>query len=154
METLPEYIALYKSDAIVDGNKFKWNLNQSYFTNTRGNVCYVSLVECIMDAPDTNEIIVKYHGGQNQNTTDRQASVIGLLSMTNPHNQNAGHLQLSSSETIKLLISARPSVITLQTNNLDNTSYVPTDAVFILKFEYANVKEENENLLEQQYLKM
>jgi len=153
--TLPEYLALYKSDALVDGNIYTWNLDQqSYLTNTRGNVCYVSLVECIMDGPDSNEVIVKYHSAQNQVTTDRQASVIGLLSMSNPHNQNAGHVELTSSESIKLLVNARPQKIVLQTNNLDNTSYVPTDAVFILKFEYLNVKKQNENLLEQQYLKL
>jgi len=153
--TLPEYVALYKSDATVSGNIYTWNLDQqSYFTNSRGNVCYVSLVECIISAPDSNEIIVKYHGSQNQFTTDRQPAVIGLLSMTAPHQQNAGHLQLSSSETIKLLVNSRPKKIVLQTNNLDNTSYVPDEAVFILKFEYLNIKKQNENLLEQQYLKL
>ena len=101
METIPEYLTLYKSDALIDGNKFTWNIQQSYFTNTRGNVCYVSLVECIMNAPDANEVIVKYHGAQNQNTTDREASVIRLLSVTAPHQQNAGHIQFSGSETIK-----------------------------------------------------
>jgi hypothetical protein len=148
MEAIPEYIALYKSDSITDENKYTWNINQSYYSNSRGPICYVSLVECIMDAPENNEIIVKYHGGQNQNTTDRQPSVIGLLSMTNPHNQNSGHLQLSSSETIKLLISSRPQTITLQTNS------IPTDALFILKFEYLGLKQQQENLNQQEYPKL
>jgi hypothetical protein len=107
-----------------------------------------------MDSPNSNEIIVKYHGGQNQNTTDRQPSVLGLMSMTNPHQQNAGHLQLSSSEPIKLLISSRPQKITIQTNNLDNTSFVPDDAVFVLKFEYLGLKNQQESLNEQEYPKL
>jgi hypothetical protein len=154
MEAIPEYLALYKSDAVTDDNKYTWNINQSYYSNSRGPICYVSLAQCIMDSPNSNEIIVKYHGGQNQNTTDRQPSVLGLMSMTNPHQQNAGHLQLSSSEPIKLLISSRPQKITIQTNNLDNTSFVPDDAVFVLKFEYLGLKNQQESLNEQEYPKL
>jgi hypothetical protein len=154
MEAIPEYLALYKSDAVTDDNKYTWNINQSYYSNSRGPICYVSLAQCIMDSPNSNEIIVKYHGGQNQNTTDRQPSVLGLMSMTNPHQQNAGHLQLSSSEPIKLLISSRPQKIIIQTNNLDNTSFVPDDAVFVLKFEYLGLKNQQESLNEQEYPKL
>lgn len=154
MQAVPEYLSLYKDNAIVDGNKLTWNIQQSYYTNTRGGVCYVSLVQCIMTSPDNNEVVIKFHSGQNQNTTDKQPSVLGLMSMANPHNQNAGHLQLSSSEPIKLLISSRPQKITIQTNNLDNSSFTPNDAIFVLKFEYIPVKKEIDNLVDQHYLKL
>ena len=154
METIPEYLALYKDDALSDGNKFTWNINQSYYSNSRGPICYVSLVQCIMDSPDNNEVVIKFHSGQNQITTDKQPSVLGLMSMSNPHNQTNGHLELSSSEPIKLLINSRPQKITIQTNNLDNTSFTPTDAIFILKLEYLPLKKEQDNLIDQQYPKL
>jgi hypothetical protein len=154
METIPEYLALYKDDAVTDGNKYTWNINQSYYSNSRGPVCYVSLVQCIMDSPDTNEVVIKFHSGQNQNTTDKQPPVLAVMSMSSPHNQNSGHLELSSSEPIKLLISSRPQKITIQTNNLDNTSFTPTDAIFILKLEYLPLKKEQDNLIDQQYPKL
>lgn len=138
LSNVPDYLTLYKDEAIVSGNNFSWNIPQQYYSSARGNVCFVSLVECIMSSPDTNEVIVKYHGGQNANNTKNDANVIGLMSMSNPHNQNSGHLQFTSSQNINLLIQARPSTITLSTANIDNSSYVPTNAIFVLKFDYLN----------------
>jgi hypothetical protein len=155
METIPEYLALYKSDATTDGNKYTWNINQSYYSNSRGSVCYVSLVQCLMTSPNNNEVIIKIQSGQNEITTDKQASVLALLAM-NESVAGGGHLSLNSSEPIKLLINSRPKTITLQTNNLDNTAYNlgNNDAVFILKFEYLPLKQEQENFIEQQYPKL
>jgi hypothetical protein len=155
METIPEYLALYKSDATTDGNKYTWNILQSYYSNSRGSVCYVSLVQCLMTSPNNNEVIIKIQSGQNEITTDKQASVLALLAM-NESVAGGGHLSLNSSEPIKLLINSRPKTITLQTNNLDNTAYNlgNNDAVFILKFEYLPLKQEQENFIEQQYPKL
>tara|TARA_R100001463_G_scaffold134408_1_gene196588 strand:+ start:1211 stop:1654 length:444 start_codon:yes stop_codon:yes gene_type:complete len=147
MQAIPEYLALYKDNAIVDGNKLSWNVQQSYYTNSRGPICYVSLVSCAMDTNDTDQIIVKYHGSQNQNTTDRQPSVIGMMDKKN-------FSSLQSAEPIKLLISSRPQNITIQTNLVDNTAHVPTDAVFVLKFEYLDAKEQTNNLINQEYSKL
>jgi hypothetical protein len=158
METIPDYVSLYFQNAKVDGNKYTWNIQQSYYTNTRGNVCYVSLADCIIDAPDDNEIIVKYHGGQNQITSDKEPPVIGLLSMSAPHDSDFGHVQYSASEPIRVLIDARPQTITLQLNNINDSPYNliqgVNSAVFVLKFEYPPVKKEVENLVDQHYLKL
>ncbi len=143
LQNTPDYIALYKDDASVNGNQYSWNIPNNYFSTARGNKCYVSLAQVIMSSPDTNEVIVKYHGGANASTSDKNSNVLALLSMSNPHNQNAGHLQFSGSEQINLLINARPSTITISTNNLDNSSYVPTDAVFVLKFTYLDPENSN-----------
>ena len=155
METIPEYLALYKSDAVTDGNKYTWNINQSYYSNSRGSVCYVSLVQCLMSSPDNNEVIIKIHSGQNEITTDKQASVLGLMVM-NESVAGGGHLSLNSSEPIRIKINSRPKTITLQTNNLDNTAYNlgNNNAIFILKLEYLPLKEEQDNLIAQEYPKL
>lgn len=145
LQNTPDYIALYKDNASVSGdnNVYTWNIPNNYFSSARGNKCYVSLAQVIMSSPDSNEVIVKYHGGVNASTSDNNANVLGLMSMSNPHNQNAGHLQFSGSEQINLLINARPSTITISTNNLDNSAYEATDAVFVLKFTYLNPETSN-----------
>lgn len=147
METIPEYITLHKANAVVSNNQYTWNINDAYYTSTRGAICYVSLVQCCMDTQNNNQILIKYHGSQNSIQTDNQAPIIGTIDK-----QNFSGLQ--SAEPVKLLVSARPNKITLQTNNLDNSSFVPTDAVFVLKFEYLKLKTEINNLIDQQYTKL
>ena len=147
MQAIPEYISLNKDNAVVDGNKYTWNINQSYYTNTRGGVCYVSLVSCAIDTNDDHNVVIKYHGAQNQITSDKQAPVIGVIDKKN-------FSSLQSAEPIKLLIGARPQNITIQTNLVDNTAFVPDDAIFVLKFEYIPVKKEIDNLVDQHYLKL
>ena len=138
---VPDYITLYKSDASVSGNSYTWNVPQTYYNNARGSICYVSLADVIMTSPDAEEVVVLLQNAQNAETTKNNGCVLGLLPMSNPHNQNAGHLSYNNSQPINLLIQARPSTITIKTTTLDNTSYVPTNAIFVLKFVYLPIKE-------------
>ena len=150
---VPDYITLYKSDALPStGNSYTWNIPQTYYNNARGSICYVSLADVIMTAPDNEEVVILLQSSQNAETTKNNGSVLGLLPMSNPHNQNAGHLTYNNSQPINLLIQARPSSITLTTTTLDNTSYIPTNAIFVLKFVYLPIKEAIMNYKESEYL--
>ena len=136
---VPDYITLYKSDASVSGNSYTWNVPQTYYNNARGSICYVSLADVIMTSPNGEEVVVLLQSSQNAETTKNNGSVLGLLPMA--QGTGNGHLSYNNSQPINLLVQARPSSITLTTTTLDNTSHIPTNAIFVLKFVYLPIKE-------------
>jgi len=147
---VPDYITLYKSDATITGNSYTWNIPQTYYNSARGSICYVSLADVIMTAPDTEEVVVLLSSSQNGATTKNNGSVLALLSQSVA--TGGGHLAYNNNEAINLLIQARPTNITLTTTTLDNTTYTPTDAIFVLKFTYLQVKEAIDNYKDTEYL--
>lgn len=150
LANIPDYLTLYKSDANVEANKYTWNLPSNYFTNCRGNKCYISLSHCIItsDAPTSHEaLILRYDGGLNANTSNKGSNVIGLINVvsTNENNDNVLFTSSTSPENIKLLIPARPPTITLSTFSPDNTSALIDDAVFVLRFDYLEQSDDYTN---------
>ena len=141
LANIPDYLTLYKSDADVVDNKYTWNLPSNYFTNCRGNKCYVSLIDCLVNVAVDNDagteaFIIRYDGGLNSNTSNKQSNVISISKLQSQDN-NLNYIYSSpSNETVKLLIPARPPSITLSTFLSNNTASAITNGVFILKFDY------------------
>jgi len=164
METLPDYITLYSKNSQTLGSTMTWNIPDSYYSNTRGGVCYVSLVQSIIQSASVNDnLVIKYvNGVQNQYTTSQNGAVIAMLGVQNGTAYGTtDELDCYTpliTEPIKCLISARPSQIKLDVKEIDDNSVNVGDtsffAVFTLKFEYFEVKEQIDNLEKQRYLNM
>ena len=160
METIPDFISLYSSDANRSSNTLTWNIPQSYYNTTRGNVCYVSMVQSIVQTNEAKtNLIIKYNSGvQNQYSTKNDGAIIGTMGVTESPGTLNDFYSTSNQEPIKCLISARPSQIILAINTLDDTvidtTHIQFNGIFTLKFEYLDAKEEIKNLKHQQYLNM
>ena len=148
----PDYIALHVSDAIDNNNVYSWNVPQSYFSSARGNKCYVSLANCAIADGNDGDLIVKYHGGANASNTKNDGSVIGTLCLA----QSAANPKFSynSAENVELLISARPSVITLSVSDIANATLGLTNGVFVLKFTYLNPEKSDKDYANTLYQKL
>jgi hypothetical protein len=162
---VPDYLTLHKNDAdFTTNNIMKFNIPQHYYTNTRGDVCYVSLVSCAtrFQNPNTTPNIFSYqvnlHSlGQNIASSGNRQNCLGILQK----NLTTSHIY-DASEKIQLLIPARPSTIELSisclTDNNAATAYdtivLPDSAVFVLKFEYLDSKKETVEYVKSQYTKL
>lgn len=164
MDTVPDYITLYDGNATASAtSSLTWNIPDSYYTNTRGNVCYVSLVQSIIQTTSVNDnLVIKYVSGvQNQYTTKQDGAVIAMMGVQTGEGQGGSELDCYTptiTEPIKCLISARPTQIKLDIKEIDDTAVNVSDAgfsgIFTLKFEYLDTKEEIKNLKNQHYLNM
>ena len=164
---VPDYLTLHKNDAsFTTNNIMKFNIPQHYYSSTRGDVCYVSLVACSTRflTPDTNEnlfsYIVNLHGlGQNTASTGNRSHCLGILQKNKTHS----HIY-HAPENIQVLIPARPTTIELSISVLtDNdpgntspydTKMLPDGAVFVLKFEYLDSKKQTTEYVKSQYTKL
>ena len=143
LENVPDYLMLYKVDAVNNGGKYTWNIPSSYYSNQRGQVCYVSLCDCLVDDTGVDEeIAVKYHsGGQNYHSTKNSGAYLGGLSTSV---ESAGHSHHKyDADRVKLLVSARPTTIELSTVNCNDDLVELDEVIFVLKFEYLNTENTN-----------
>lgn len=138
LESIPEYLTLYGNDATVNSNRYKWSIPSAYYSNQRSSVCFVSLVDCIInDTTLDTEILVKYTGAQNGFSTKNDGTILGSL-VINTDSGSHGHLRYQQTECIKLLVNARPSNIEIILTDVDNAVVEPDSITFVLKFEYLN----------------
>ena len=147
LKRVPDYVALYSGDATVDGNKYKWNLNPSYFSNQRSTVCFVSLADTLIDDQNANtELIVKYHGGvQNMFSSNNDAGFyLGGLDVVVDSGGHNHHTYMK--EHVRLLVPARPQTIELSVTELDETAITPDNATFVLRFDYLDPEETTQEI--------
>ena len=84
---VPDYLTLHKNDAsFTTNNIMKFNIPQHYYSSTRGDVCYVSLVACSIrfQNPTTSPNIFSYqvnlHNlGQNIASSGNRKHCLGIL---------------------------------------------------------------------------
>ena len=164
---VPDYLTLHRNDAnFTTNNIMKFNIPQHYYSSTRGDVCYVSLVACSVRylTPDTGlnvySHIVNIHNlGQNTASSGNRQHCLGILQ----GNRTYSHIY-HAPEDIKVLIPARPTTIELSVsvltdNNVANaspydTKRLPDGAVFVLKFEYLDSKKQTTEYVKSQYTKL
>jgi hypothetical protein len=151
---LPDYITLYRADAYIEhaNHVMVWNIPNSYYTNVRGSVCYVELVQGIVRETVSNDLqlTIKMVGGvQNQQTTKNDGSILGVVGVQSTAGSHKDLYQPLFGEPIKCLISSRPNTIKLQVCEIDNDPITLDNGIFVLKFTYFNDKKTSEGLAEQ-----
>ena len=161
MENIPDYITLFSYNANkVDDNKiFKFDIPASYYTKTRGNLCYLSLEQFVVnhlnaDVDMEKLIAITLHNqGQNCFNNLNEGCILGLCD-----NRLTDPIYMLTSP-IKVLISARPSSIEISLNNIADNSKLVKDTDFdnfclVLKFEYLHPQETQKEYVNSMYRKL
>lgn len=147
---IPDYITLYQSDAITVNNTYKWNIPMSYYSNTRGSVCYVSLVDSCISTTATENIIVKLKNqGQNTSNSKNDGSVLGILK----YFTQSTHFE--NYQPIKVLLNARPPSIEIDLKLLSTNLHAnATNFMIVLKFEYYDPQDTQKQYVNTMYQKL
>lgn len=150
---IPDYITLHKTDAdttLANDGLYKWNIPMSYYSNTRGSVCYVSLADCCLTSATTQHLIVKLKNqGQNTSNSKNDGSVLGIV------NRNASAHHFRNAEPIKILLNARPPSIEIQVKQAnDNLKVTVSNLMVVLKFEYFDPQDTQKEYVNTMYRKL
>lgn len=148
-----DILVLHQSDArnsTLDANNDRliFDIPAPYYTNQRSSVCSISLVDFNFVADETDSYILLYYDniGQNQFNSANNGVYLGHGICKGKANDS---LRITNSDRFKVLVSARPTTITLKLKAQGNTNLgaAITNAFFVLKFEYANPVDTSETLL-------
>ena len=182
MPSIDDYLCLKFSNAIISENTVTWNISPTYYTNQRSTVCFMSLERCNIifagsvgyDTTSTCATMLRTSiNGQNQQVSDNQFTMLDIVetqpralvvgeweslaqaeAVTTPKSTYTRHnaVKFSNTNPMQLLVSARPTTISISIQNNDFVSLVTTGVVetavinqdenyIILRFEYDDVKD-------------
>ena len=144
MSRISDYVVLYQNNAIGapdinNGNRYlKWNIPPTYYSNARGSVCTVTLIDikCTLANVAYSYLTLYYdNGGDNIIDSSKAQSFLGTYS----EGYQVREIPLS------ILTQAAPTTITMSVGGNNNSPLLAagtvTDAVFVLRFDYYNVEE-------------
>tara|TARA_B100000780_G_C21061699_1_gene426748 strand:+ start:628 stop:1161 length:534 start_codon:yes stop_codon:yes gene_type:complete len=152
-----DYITLFFEDGNISNGVGEWEIpTSSYYYQTRGPMCVVSLADAVFnsDQGSTNDaIIVGTDCGFNSTTAqegssnkiNNNLSFLGSIQLVQQHGAIFGVFNYIKTEPIKILTPARPSKIKLYFLKAnDKTLYNITKGCVTLKFEYLSTETERQ----------
>lgn len=121
---------------------FDFEIPSSYYTNARGSVCNVSLVDFtfVGDAPVAGGVIVSDGG-----SIEFDLNCFNCFDTGNQRFKFCASLgdniSINKGETIKYLTKSNPSSVSFRLKYRGTNLNVLAEAIFVLKFEYFNIGE-------------